>query len=111
MNESVGFSVIYRFKVCPEKEETFRNGWSRMTEAIRDTRGGLGSRLHLAADGIWVAYAQWADKSAWERSREMEPADIEAAQMMAESIEESLPPMLLEPIIDLLELRRTKAAK
>lgn len=82
-----------------------------MTEAIRDKRCGLWSRLHLAADGIWVAYAQWADQSAWERSREMEPADKRAAQIMAESIEESLPPMLLEPIIDLLELRRIKSAR
>ena len=41
----------------------------------------------------------------------MEPADKRAAQIMAESIEESLPPMLLEPIIDLLELRRIKSAR
>jgi heme-degrading monooxygenase HmoA len=41
-----GFAVIYRFKVAAESEERFINSWERMTELIRDHRGGRGSRLH-----------------------------------------------------------------
>ena len=76
-----------------------------MTAAIRDSRGGLGSRLHLADDGWWLAYAQWPDRLTWENSRKMESADPEAGKMMADSIEERLPPVLMEPQIDLLESR------
>ena len=110
MNEIVGFSVIYRFKLHPGKEAAFKEGWTRLTKAIRDKRGGLGSRLHLSDDGTWVAYAQWPDRRAWERAQKQESADAEAAQLMADSVEERLPPILLEPIIDLLEIRRTSAA-
>lgn len=103
MSKNTGFCVVYRFKVRPGSETIFRDGWTRMTMAIREHRAGLGSRLHLADDGWWVAYAQWPDREAWERSRAMESADVVAAQMMSESIEERLPPILMEPRIDLLE--------
>ena len=79
-------------------------GWSRMTEAIRDRYGALGSRLHLAADGVWVAYAQWPDRAAWEQYQQMQaPVDSEAKKLMAEAIEERFTPILLEPRIDLLQ--------
>lgn len=74
-----------------------------MTMAIRAHRGGLGSRLHLAEDGWWVAYAQWPDRETWERSQAMDSADAEAARMMSESVEQKLPPILMEAEIDLLE--------
>ena len=103
MSTGVGFSVIYRFRVKPDREEAFRDGWRRLTIAIREHRGGLGSRLHRAEDGLWIAYAQWPSRAAWEQSRTMESADEQAGQLMADSIVESLPPILLEPVIDLLE--------
>ena len=103
MSERVGFIVIYRFRVRPGREGSFRTGWSRLTEAIRRHRGGLGSRLHRSDDGLWVAYAQWPDRKTWERAQGMEPANAEAALLMTESIEKRLPPILLDPMIDLLE--------
>ena len=36
MEETVGFSVIYRFKVHAGKEDSFRKGWALLTEAIRE---------------------------------------------------------------------------
>jgi hypothetical protein len=66
MEKKVGFCVIYRFRVGPGSERSFKQGWSRMTEAIRERGGGLGSR------------------------------------MMADSIEERLPPILMEAKSDLL---------
>ncbi len=98
-----GFCVIYRFRVRPGAEDTFRHGWAQLTKAIRDRRGGLGSRLHRTDEGLWLAYAQWPNRDAWERARQLETADPDAARTMGESIEESLPPILLEPEIDLLE--------
>ena len=106
MSAQVGFTVIYRFEVHPDKEASFITGWSQMTEAIRDQRGGLGSRLHRSEDGAWVAYAQWPDREAWERSRKMDSPHEEAGRLMADAMISSAPPVLLDPVMDLLELRR-----
>ena len=83
-------------------EENFRQGWIRITQEIRQFRSGLGSRLHMSDDGWWVAYAQWPVRETWERSLEVQTMDIEAEQLMAESVEERLPPILMEPKVDLL---------
>ena len=85
-------------------EDSFKEGWSRLTKAIRDTRGGLGSRLHSTPDGIWVAYAQWPDRATWERSQQSEiSADPEAMELMTGALEERFTPLLLEPQTDLLQ--------
>jgi beta-lactamase class D len=87
-------------------EKSFMEGWSRLTEAIRKTRGGLGSRLHKSDSGWWVAYAQWPDRQTWESSQTVdESPDMEASHLMTEAIVERLAPILLEPIIDLLDTR------
>lgn len=97
------FCVLYRFRIRAGAEESFKRGWARVTEAIRDTRGGLGSRLHVAEDGTWYAYAQWPDRETWERAQQTGTvADAEAVAMMAAAIEERLPPIFLEPQSDLL---------
>ncbi|MCK2183798.1 antibiotic biosynthesis monooxygenase family protein [Halomonas getboli] len=106
MTEQAGFYVLYRFKVVPGKEEAFKDGWCRMTEAIREQRGGLGSRLHYSEDGWWVAYAKWPSRQAWEASRRLaESPDSEAAALMAQSLQERLPPIPLAPEIDLIDRR------
>ncbi|WP_136247815.1 antibiotic biosynthesis monooxygenase family protein [Halomonas borealis] len=104
MTDSEAFYVLYRFRVAPGMESTFEAGWRRMTQAIRETRGGLGSRLHRADDGWWVAYAKWPSRQAWEASRQApSPPDREAAKLMAQAIVERLPALPLTPWIDLME--------
>jgi catechol 2,3-dioxygenase-like lactoylglutathione lyase family enzyme/quinol monooxygenase YgiN len=100
---SVGFAVIYRWKLEPGREAEFLDGWRRATRAIRASRGGLGSRLHRGADGVWIAYAQWPDRATWEASRAEESADPKASALMSDAIAESFPPILLEPVADMLE--------
>lgn len=102
MIAGIGFCVIYRMKVRSGSEEQFREAWTRLTRVIRDQRSGLGSRLHLAEDGWWVAYAQWPSRDAWERAQQMESADEEATKMLADSVEDRMPPILIEPVIDML---------
>ncbi len=96
------FCVIYRWELKPGREDDFIAAWARLTAAIREHRGGLGSRLHRAADGLWVAYAQWPDRATWESAQERPTADPEAAAAMAETIAERHPPQLLEAAADLL---------
>lgn len=99
----IGFAVLYRWRLVPGTEERFRSAWRRMTEAIREQRGGRGSRLHRAEDGTWWAYAQWPDRASWERSRSLPSADEESSRAMAAAIAEAFDPVLLEPVDDLLQ--------
>ena len=105
MNEQrVGLAVIYRWRVKPGFEEQCRRGWELVTQRYMAERRALGSRLHIAEDSTWVAYAQWPDRSAWERSREMGP--VEGTELMREAIDpnaEDYPPILLEPILDYIQ--------
>ena len=48
------FCVIYRWRLKPGHDDDFVAAWARLTRAIRDGRGGLGSRLHRSDDGLWV---------------------------------------------------------
>ena len=84
-------------------EDQFRSAWRRVTEAIRDNRGGLGSRLHVTPEGIWLAYAQWPDRKSWEEAGSAgEIPDPQAFTDMADAIDERFTPILLEPQEDLL---------
>ena len=76
--------------------------WETLTQGIRAGRGGLGSRLHRAEDGTWVAYAQWPDRATWERFQDMESVDAQASADLSEAVLERFDPVLLEPIRDLL---------
>lgn len=81
------FVVIYRWRLKPGGEAVFREGWREMTESIYRARGSLGSRLHRAEDGTWLAYAQWPSEEAWRAAREAGTADEGAARKMREGSE------------------------
>ena len=96
-------SVLYRFRVRPGQEAAFRAAWADLTRAIRDTRGGLGSRLHHVDGDLWAAYAQWPDRAAWEAAMAAPSADPAASAAMGAAMLESLEPLLLTPTDDLLQ--------
>ncbi len=64
------FCVIYQWQVKPAREPDFRETWRAITEAIFRQHGSLGSRMHSADDGSWIAYAQWPDRESWEHHGE-----------------------------------------
>ena len=103
MNEpTVGFVVIYRWKLRAGMERQFQQAWERATPLLMRHRGALGSRLHKAEDGTWVAYAQWPSRQSWEQSRAAAAVDPEASRQMLEAEAESLAPLLLAPVADFL---------
>jgi hypothetical protein len=102
MNEAIGFSVIYRWRLHNGMESQFCQAWERATKLLMDERGALGSRLHRAEDGTWVAYAQWPSKAVWETSRELGAVDPEVSRQMLEAALETLPLILLTPVSDFL---------
>ncbi|MEN3334618.1 MAG: hypothetical protein V7641_3983 [Blastocatellia bacterium] len=83
------FVVIYRWKIKQGMEEQFRAAWSKATQAIVLRYGALGSRLHQADDGSWLAYAQWPNRAQWEAMRAGLPADAEASAIMRDCIDPS----------------------
>jgi quinol monooxygenase YgiN len=102
MAEQVGFVVIYRWRLHAHLVEQFKTVWARNTPLIRERCGGLGSRLHEAEDGTWLAYAQWPDQLSWEKSYSHNDWDPEGSALFRAAIAESFPPLLLHPQIDLL---------
>jgi len=96
------FIALYRWKLKDGLEEKFREGWRRRTQEIYSACGSLGSRLHRAEDGTWVAYAQWPDRRTWEAASAVPVTDAEASDMMRESVETSYPSVLMEVAEDLL---------
>lgn len=94
--------VIYRWRLKAGREDVFRQGWREMTGSIYRMRGSLGSRLHRAEDGTWVAYAQWPDEKTWRTAREAGSANEGAAQKMREGSAELLSEEHLQVVDDLL---------
>lgn len=104
------FAVIYRWEVVPGLEAQFETGWRRGTERIAAEFGGWGSRLHHGDDGAYFAYAQWPDRSTWEKALEtrMRHSDDEARRMYREAIVPGTFETIFigEVAADLLEPRR-----
>lgn len=96
--------VLYRFRIKSGMETQFIEAWSAITLKLCDQRGGLGSRLHKGADGVWYAYAQWPSAQARQVAFAGPPVDAEAAARMRDAIEESFPEIVLDPVADLLVL-------
>ena len=104
------FAVIYRWKLIPDREAQFEQGWRAGTAAIAKEFGGWGSRLHRADDGTVFAYAQWPDRATWERAmatRMHHSDDMPRAQYLGAFEPGSFETVFAgEVIADLLELRR-----
>ncbi len=92
---------LYRWKIKPDKQQQFEKNWSIVTKAIRNQCGSYGSRLHLAANGEYVGYAQWPNKVAREKC-ELDDSAQDARKLMWEAIEISYPDECLEVKSDLL---------
>ena len=81
------FVVVYEFQVRPGGEAAFGEGWARVTDALRAHRGSRGSRLHAAADGKLVAYAQWPDQATFDASAAAGPVPDEPGyQLMRDNL-------------------------
>ena len=94
--------VIFRYRINPDKSEDFVSAWSRLAEVNRETFGTLGSRLHLADDGLYYAYSRWPERQTFEASQE-KPAQTAARALMSSAITERLPPIRMDIKADFLE--------
>jgi hypothetical protein len=62
------FSVVYSFHVKDGADQELIKSWEGLTRLIYRHEKSLGSRLHKNKDGIYIAYAQWPDKTTWENA-------------------------------------------
>lgn len=99
----VGFVAIYRWRIYADQTDSFLAAWETVTRGIKAERGGLGSKIHRADDGTYVAYAQWPDRETWQAMGDQPSVDPVASKAMGAAIEESLPSLYLDPLADLLE--------
>jgi hypothetical protein len=93
------FAVIYRWRLHTGAEESFVDGWTRVTRAIDAECGSYGSRLHQAEDGTWVAYARWPDAATRERCQHTE---IEGERLMSQAVAKRFETLTMDIVIDLL---------
>ena len=100
----IGFCVIYRWEVRPGMEEQFQFAWKQLTHEFKEQHGGLGSRLHKASDGTWLAYAQWPSRDTWSQAEIASERGLLAMKQLQDAVAKRLEPILLEPIADLLEV-------
>lgn len=98
------YAVIYSFQTRPGSEDQFVEAWTKLTRLIYENRGSLGSRLHKASEGEYIAYAQWPDKASWQKPWEPMPEAAQAAsQQMREACTEIKTLYQLEMETDLLK--------
>ena len=102
MSATVGFVVIYRWRLHPGKEQQFQREWEINTPLFIHQSDALGSRLHRSEDGTWLAYAQWPDKATWEKSTPLSVRDPDGFNAFMDAIAESYPRQYLTPVSDFL---------
>lgn len=96
------FVVLYRWRIKPELEKEFIEGWSEVTEYFVENSASLGSRLHRGADGVFYAYAQW--KSAEQREKAFsEIPNLPGREKMRRAIDETFPEIRLDVMSDYLK--------
>jgi len=70
------FCVVYAFMVQSGCDEQFRQSWLAVTRWLYEHAGSLGSRLHRASTGEYIAYAQWGSRAQWEQQADRSDAEL-----------------------------------
>jgi heme-degrading monooxygenase HmoA len=106
------FAVIYQSYLKPGRESDYQKAWRQIANHFVSHRGALGSCLHKAEDGKWIAYSRWPDKAtrdaSWpgenSPSREL-PEEIRQAMLLVKDCidqDRKLPEICMDVVNDLL---------
>ena len=101
------FAVIYKSAIKRGKEELFVQTWKIIAQHFIKHRGAIGSSLHKAEDGVWIAYSRWPSRAvrdaSWGDNKEILPNEIlKAIEQLKACQEEQYPEICMEVIEDLL---------
>ena len=58
------FAVIYRSYLKKGRELEYQQYWEKIARYFVKEKGALGSTLHRADDGMWIAYSRWPNSDA-----------------------------------------------
>ena len=94
------FVVMYRWRLKPGSEPTFREGWERITRLASARCGSLGSALLTGEDGVWCAIARWPSREAREACF-AQVLDEHASAKMRDAVLERLPAVEMDMVVDL----------
>jgi len=97
------YIALYEFKVKSGFEKQFEDNWGIVTEHIHKVRGSLGSRLHKADDGTYVAYAQWPSEARYNLETPLPPIAMNARTLMKDACENLKVIKLMSVVADLLK--------
>lgn len=104
------FAVIYRAYLKPGRESEYREAWNIVASHFVEHRGALGSCLHRADSGLWVAYSRWPSKemrdASWPQgdphSVQLPDEILQAVIVLKDCMETQLPEITMEVVDDLL---------
>lgn len=106
------FAVIYRSYLKPGRETEYQKLWHQIATYFVGQRGAIGSCLHKADDGMWLAYSRWPDQATRDASWPGEnapstelPDEVRLAIVKIKDCvdqERKLPEICLEVVDDLL---------
>jgi len=103
-------AVLYKFKLKNGKEKEYLQNWRKLASYFVKSRGAVGSCLHKAENGLWIAYSRWPDqktrKASWTNDKKTlaaMPADIQQViQSMKSCIKRKYPEICMKIKEDLL---------
>jgi hypothetical protein len=85
------FAVIYQSYLKPGRAEDFQQAWHQIASYFVAKRGALGSCLHKAEDGKWIAYSRWPDKATRDASWPVDgPEDNAPSNELPEEIRQAI---------------------
>ena len=72
-NPTESFAVIYRLRLKKARVKRYQVLWNELVDYFKSECGAVGSCLHQAEDGMWVAYSRWPDQAtrdkAWPKDK------------------------------------------
>ena len=106
------FAVIYQGYIKTDREDDYKKSWHKIATYFTKHRGAIGSCLHQAENGLWLAYSRWPNRdtrdASWPGDSALSkdlPDDIKVAVAMLKDCldqERQLPEICMDVIDDLL---------
>jgi hypothetical protein len=96
------FVVMYEFNLKIDQTEVFIKLWHQLTLRVTELSNSQGARLHKASDTMWIGYAQWPSRDAWDDSNLTQPEITDLRQQIFEVCDDIQIIYQLDVVDDLL---------
>ena len=104
-------AIVLEFDVIDGMQDAFRTSWIETTEIIYQNFGSLGSRLHEADNGQFIAYAQWPNLSVYECDHDWPEDSKNARESMRNCLKIGKPTVLHKLTLDTDMLKEARSSE